>query len=479
MQDQKKIPNLDSVTTINEDGSRYIIHPSDVQGRFTLLRRITAVILLLIYILLPWIQVNGSPAVFLNLAERQFHIFGITLLATDLWVLFFIISGLAFSLFVLSSVVGRVWCGWYCPYTIFLEHVYRRVERWIEGEAQTRKKLDLMPWNQEKILKRGFKWFCYIVISLLLAHIFLAYFISMPELWDHMTTNPKEHLGEFSFVIIFTLVFTFMFGWFREQFCIIMCPYGRFQSALTDDDTITVTYDNVRGEPRGKKRKDQDDAVLGDCIDCRRCVSVCPTGIDIRNGIQLECVACSSCIDACNDIMVKLDRPKGLIRYDSRNGVDTGVRKILRPRTYLYGVFILLGAAVMVFTLVKKARPFHAEISRMTGTNYTSNDDGVRNVFTFKITNKRKQDGVYEVRGVGSDEIKFSELEKIIVPELETKTFTMTASTTKNDYAGGKDIEFIVTASDGSEIILPAKFSGPNQYMYKLKDKSEEIKSNE
>jgi cytochrome c oxidase accessory protein FixG len=474
MSSQKKIPNLDSVTTINDDGSRFVIHPSDVSGRFTTLRRITAVILLLIYILLPWITINGYPAVFLNLAERQFHLFGITLLATDLWVLFFIIAGMAFSLFVLSSVVGRVWCGWYCPYTIFLEHVYRRVERWIEGDAQKRKKLDSMPWNAKKILKRGFTWFCYVIISLLLAHIFLAYFISMPELWKHMTTSPKEHMGEFIFVGLFTAVFAFMFGSFREQFCIIMCPYGRFQSALTDDDTITVTYDNVRGEPRGRKRKEQEDAVVGDCVDCRRCVSVCPTGIDIRNGIQLECVACSSCIDACNDIMVKLDRPKGLIRYDSRNGVDTGKRKVLRPRTFLYGLFVILGIAVMAFTLYKKARPFHAEISRMTGTNYISTDDGVRNIFTFAITNKRKEDGVYEVKGIGSAEIKFSDLDSITVSELETKTFTMTVATTKQDYDGGKDIQFVVTASDGSEIILPAKFSGPNQYMYKLDKKKEE-----
>lgn len=467
MSDQKKIPNLDSVTTINEDGSRFIIHPSDVKGRFTTLRRITAVILLVIYIALPWIKIGKYPAVFLNLAERQFHLFGITLLATDLWVLFFIISGLAFSLFVLSSVVGRVWCGWYCPYTIFLEHVYRRVERWIEGDAQKRKKLDNMSWNTEKILKRGFKWFSYVIISLILAHVFLAYFISMPELWEHMRSNPSGHLGEFSFVLIFALIFTFVFGWFREQFCIIMCPYGRFQSALTDDDTITVTYDNVRGEPRGKKRKDQAGEVVGDCIDCHRCVSVCPTGIDIRNGIQLECVACSSCIDACNDIMVKLDRPKGLIRYDSRNGVDTGKRTILRPRTYLYGLFILLGAAVMVFTLVKKARPFHVEVSRMTGTNYISNEDGVRNIFTFKLTNKRGEDVTYEVKGLGSEEIQFSDLESITVPELETKTFTMTAFTTKADYDGGKDIQFLVKSTDGSEILLKAKFSGPNQYMYK------------
>ena len=268
MDDQKKSPRLESLTTINEDGSKYIIHPSDVKGKFTTLRRITAVILLLIYVILPWIQINGSPAVFLNIAERRFHLFGITLFANDLWVLFFLISGMAFTLFVLSSVVGRVWCGWYCPYTVFLDHVYRRVERWIEGEAQKRKKLDRAPWTIGKIIKRGFKWSCYIFISLILANIFLAYFISIPELWEHMKTSPTKHLSEFYFVLAFTAVFTFTFGWFREQFCIIMCPYGRIQSALTDDNTMVIGYDEKRGEPRGKAS----DPDAGDCVSCSRCV---------------------------------------------------------------------------------------------------------------------------------------------------------------------------------------------------------------
>ncbi len=474
MSNKKKEPNLDSVTTINEDGSKLIIHPADVSGRFTTLRRITAVFLLIIYVVLPWIKINGYPAVFLNIADRQFHLFGITLFANDLWVLFFLISGMAFALFVLSSIVGRVWCGWYCPYTVFLDHVYRRVERLIEGDAPKRKKLDRAPWTAGKIVKRGTKWLSYVIISLILAHIFLAYFISFPELWQLMRAKPSLHLGEFYFILAFTAVFTFTFGWFREQFCIIMCPYGRFQSALTDDDTITVTYDNVRGEPRGKKRKDQIDTSIGDCVDCKRCVSVCPTGIDIRDGIQLECVACSACIDACNDIMVKLDRPKGLIRYDSRNGIDTGKRKILRARTYLYGVFILLGAAVLAFTLYKKARPFHAEVSRFTGASYISNDDGVRNIFTFHVTNKRRGDVTFTVSGSGSEEIQFSEVAPIVVSELKTKSFTMGVFTTKADYDGSKDIQFTVKSSDGSEMTLDATFSGPNKHMYK-RPKEEEV----
>ncbi|MGJ8654942.1 MAG: cytochrome c oxidase accessory protein CcoG [Akkermansiaceae bacterium] len=470
MSDKSKSPSLESVSTINDDGSKAIIHPADVSGKFTTLRRITAVILLVVYAVLPWIEINGSPAVFLNIAERRFHLFGITLFANDLWVLFFLISGMAFSLFVLSSVVGRVWCGWYCPYTVFLDHVYRRVERWIEGDAPKRKQLDKAPWSSGKIVKRGFKWFCYVIISLILAHIFLSYFISISELWEHMKTNPKEHLGEFYFVLAFTAVFTFTFGWFREQFCIIMCPYGRFQSALTDDDTITVTYDNVRGDPRGKKRKGVVDTSIGDCVDCKRCISVCPTGIDIRNGIQLECVACSACIDACNDIMVKLDRPKGLIRYDSRNGVDTGKRKIFRARTYLYGVFVLLGAAVLGFTLYKKARPFHAEVSRFTGASYISNEDGVRNLFEFHITNKRKQDMTFSVKGQGAAEIQFSEMEPITITELDTRSFTMGVFTNKADYDGSKNIQFTITSSDGSDMILNAKFSGPNKFMYKQEE---------
>lgn len=469
MQKHQRQPNLDTVTTINEDGSRYMIHPADNKGKFTLYRRITAYVLIAIYVITPWIQIDGFPAVFLDIKSRKFHLFGLTLLTNDLWLLLFLITGLAFTLFVLSAVVGRVWCGWYCPYTVFLEHVYRRIERLILGDAQKRRKLDQAPSSGRKLLLRAATWASYILISFLLAHVFLSYFISLPELWKHILSGPLDHMGEFGFILAFTGVFSFMFGWFREQFCIILCPYGRFQSALTDDDTVTVAYDYKRGEPRGKKRKKSDTSKepIGDCVDCRRCVNVCPTGIDIRNGIQLECVACSGCIDACDDIMTKLGRPKGLIRYDSLNGIETGKKKIFRPRLLLYALFLLLGASVFSLALYSKAKPFHASVLRMPGSNYTSAADGVRNMFNITITNKRHKPQSYTIDLIGSDEIHISQTEEITIGPLEKISTTVRVFIEREDYTGAKDIKFSIKSKDGSEVIRDARFTGPNQHLYK------------
>ncbi|MDA8909131.1 4Fe-4S binding protein, partial [bacterium] len=277
-------PNLTSLTSINRDGSRNFLHPADVKGRFTLWRRVFGGLLLAIYVLLPWIPIGGYPAVFLDIAERRFHFFGLTFLAEDLWIGFFLFSGLGFSLFYVTALFGRLWCGWACPYTVFLEHLYRRVERWIDGDAVKRRKLDAAPWTKSKVVKRVLKHGIYILISLILAHIFISYFVSLPRLYEYMQQSPVNNAKVFGIMMFLTVCLYGSFSWFREQFCIIMCPYGRIQSALTDDDTIIIGYDEKRGEPRGK-RSDPD---TGSCIACNRCVQVCPTGIDIRNGLQLE-----------------------------------------------------------------------------------------------------------------------------------------------------------------------------------------------
>ncbi len=322
-------PNLDSVTTINDDGSRYFLHPADVTGRWVLARRLIGALLIAIYVLLPWIPINGNPAVFLDVEHRMFHLFGLTLVPQDLWVMFFAISGLGFALFFVTSLLGRIWCGWACPYTVFLDHVYRRIERWIEGDAPARRALDNAPWTPAKIFKRIVKHLLFAAISACIAHVFLSYFVSWRRLYGFMHEGPLQHATAFGIIAFLTLVLWFCFGYFREQFCIIMCPYGRLQGALTDDDTINVGYDEIRGEPRGTKGKTE-----GDCIDCRRCVQVCPTGIDIRNGLQLECIGCTACIDACDDVMTKIGRPRGLIRYDSFNGFAGKTHRFLRPRVY-------------------------------------------------------------------------------------------------------------------------------------------------
>ena len=370
-----KQPNLVSVTTINQDGSRYFLHPADVAGRWALARKLVALVLIAIYVLLPWIPVGGHPAVFLDIEMRTFHLFGLSLPPQDLWVLFFFITGFGFTLFFVTSLLGRIWCGWACPYTVFLDHIYRRIERWIEGDAPARRALDKAPWGPEKIIKRVVKHALFALIAAVIAHVFISYFVSLRRLYAFMHEGPLEHATAFGIVTFLTLVLWFCFGYFREQFCIIMCPYGRLQSALTDDDTINIGYDALRGEPRGPKGKTD-----GACVDCHRCIQVCPTGIDIRNGLQLECLGCTACIDACDDIMVKVGRPKGLIRYDSFNGFAGKGHRWLRPRVYAYLLFSLLGVTALVTVAWIKVRPFHVTITSGGNSAYVMDATTLRNV---------------------------------------------------------------------------------------------------
>ena len=386
-------PNLDSVTTINTDGSRYFLHPADVRGKWVRWRRLVGLALIAIYIALPWIPINGNPAVFLDVEYRMFHLFGLTLVPQDLWVMFFAITGMGFALFFGTALLGRIWCGWACPYTVFLEHVYRRIERLIEGDATARRALERAPWGPMKILKWILKHANYAVISALIAHVFLSYFISLPRLYIFMQDGPLEHMTAFGVMASLTLVLWFCFGYFREQFCIIMCPYGRLQSVLTDDDTVNIGYDEKRGEPRGAKGKAE-----GDCIDCLRCVQVCPTGIDIRNGLQLECIGCTACVDACDEIMGKLDRPKGLIRYDSFNGFAGQARRFLRPRIYAYMALASLGLAAMLVVASLKARPYNATVSRVGGAGFYSDASAVRNIYKVRFINKRNQPATVTIR---------------------------------------------------------------------------------
>jgi len=376
-------PTIDSVTTIREDGSRFFLHPADVRGFFQRHRKWTGLLLISIYLALPWISIGGHPAVFLDIGGRRFHLFGYVLAFQDAWLLFFGITGLGFTLFFVTSLLGRLFCGWACPQTVFLEHVYRPIERLIEGDAFKRRKLDAAKWTTEKIVKRGTKQVCFVLVSAIISHLFLAYYVSLPELWAMMRAAPTEHWGAFLFVFVFTAINYFNFAWFREQLCIVICPYGRLQSALTDDDTMVIGYDEKRGEPRGKAS----DPNAGHCIDCNRCVQVCPTGIDIRHGLQLECIGCAACIDACDEIMTKLDRPKGLVRYDSLNGLAGKKTRWIRPRTIMYSILLMVGASVATYAF-STVRPASLSVTRMTGAPYIVSEDAVRNQFLVRVVNK-------------------------------------------------------------------------------------------
>ena len=406
-------PRRESVTTIRTDGSRPFLFPTDTRGRFTQARRFSAYALIAIYLLLPWIKINGFPAVFLDVAERRFHLFGVTFAAQDMWLLFFVITGLGFSLFFITSLLGRVWCGWACPQTVFLDHVYRRIEKWIDGDAVQRRALHAAPWTGRKIFKRVAKHAAFVLFSALITHLFLAYFVSLPEVWHMVQSAPAEHWGAFGFVVVATGLVYFNYAWFREQMCIVLCPYGRMQSALIDENTLVIGYDAGRGEPRGHLHKSEAGvqksagvgpgvltpdlrpptsgaAGAGDCVDCSKCVLACPAGIDIRQGLQMECIGCTACIDACDSVMSRLDRPRGLIRYDSQNGFQGKPTRWLRPRTILYFVLLAIGAGVATWAF-STVKPANAAITRMTGAPYIVDATTVRNQFLVRIVNKRSE----------------------------------------------------------------------------------------
>lgn len=457
-------PTLDSVTTINTDGSRPFIYPADVSGVFNIARKISAFLLIALYLSLPWIKIGGFPAVFLDVAQRRFHLFGWTFAAQDMWLTFFLISGLGFSLFFITALLGRIWCGWACPQTVFLDHVYRRIERWIEGNALQRRKLAEAPMSAEKITKLVIKHTLYIIVSLAITHLFLAYFVSLKELWSMMHEQPTEHWSAFVFVFIAAGILYFNFAWFREQLCIVICPYGRLQSAMIDDHSMIVGYDTRRGEPRGKLGT----TGAGDCVDCNRCVHVCPTGIDIRQGLQMECIGCTACIDACNEVMRRIQKPTGLIRYDSQAALAGGKTRWLRPRTMLYGLLLLVGIGVASWA-VSTLKPANASITRITGAPYIVTEDTVRNQFLVRLLNKRAEATDFVVRVDSPVAVTQTGFEApVTVGAIAEEVRPLVLRVPRADYTGA--FKFTITVTDVNEsftITREVEFLGPDARLLK------------
>lgn len=452
------VPTLDSVTTIGEDGSRCFIHPTTSRGFFTRWRSVVGVVLMAVYVLLPWIQVNGNPAVFLDVANRQFHFFGLTFVAQDLWLAFFLVTGLGFTLFYVTALLGRVWCGWACPQTVFLD-IARRVERLIEGEAPERRRLDRSPWTASKTFKRLVKHTIFAAFALTLAHVFLSYFVSLPQVYSMMRHSPGENWGAFLFVFAMSAALWFDIAWFREQFCIVLCPYGRLQSALVDNDSLVVGYDAKRGEPRGRKGT----SGAADCVDCRKCVQVCPTGIDIRQGLQMECIGCAACIDACNTVMTKLDRPQGLIRYDSMNGFAGKKTRWLRPRIFLYTALLLLGAAAMTAGL-STLKPATVSLIRMSGIPYVVENGTVRNQFLLRVLNKRNAPVKFRVEVADAPTgLKLSGLnDGVNVDPLGEQLRPVVVTVPREHWKGEQNLRFRVISEDGKTVIeKPLPLVGP------------------
>jgi cytochrome c oxidase accessory protein FixG len=381
----------DSVATIDESGRRRYVHPKKPKGKLYNLRTAFSIFYLVLFFTLPFIKVKGEPFFMINVLGRKFVLFGQIFGPQDFFI--FALGMLTFMVFVIlfTVVFGRVFCGWAGPQNIFMEMVFRKIEYWIEGDAVKQRQLRDMPWNAEKILKRAVKIIVFYALSFLIANFFMAYLIGMDKVKLYIHEGIAAHFGTFAALLLFSAVFFFVYYWFREQVCIVVCPYGRLQGVLLDKNSIVVAYDYVRGEPR-KKGKRENEEGLGDCIDCAACVRVCPTGIDIRNGTQLECVNCTACIDACDDIMESVHKPKGLIRYASENNIREGKKTRINARIIAYSVLLSLLISVLAFMLVTRD-DVDVTILRASGAMYQTLPDGrLGNVYNIKMANKTRNE---------------------------------------------------------------------------------------
>ncbi len=392
----------DTVSHVDAKGKRVFFHPKKPSGKLYKYRSWLTYLYVILFFTLPLLKVNGDPLFLFNVIERKFILFGVRFWPQDFFL--FVLAMLIFIVFIalFTSVYGRVFCGWICPQTIFMEMIFRKIEYAIDGDAPHQRALKKAPWNAEKIRKRVLKISLFLLFSILVANTFLAYIIGIDELKQIAFGPFREHVVGFVIMIIFSLVFFFIYYSFREQVCLVVCPYGRMQSVLLDKHSIVVAYDYVRGEPRAKFSK-KPEKPTGDCIDCFECVRVCPTGIDIRNGTQLECVNCTACIDACDMIMEKVNRPKGLIRYASEHSIQTGQKLKWTPRIIGYSMVLVALIGLESFLLFTRT-DVDVTINRARGQIFTRQVDGkVNNLYSLKIINKTKNDLNLEMKVDGAE----------------------------------------------------------------------------
>ena len=463
----------DSIGTIDEKGNRAWVFPKKPKGKLYEYRKLVSYFLLAFLVLSPFIKINGNQFLMFNILERRFNIFGFPFWPQDFHLL--VISMIIGVVFVILFTVGfgRIFCGWICPQTIFLEMVFRRIEYLIDGDRGKQMKLARQPWNSEKIKKRLLKWFIFLVISFLIANVFLAYLIGSDKLLKYVTGNPLDNLGTLFPLIIFTGVFYFVFAWFREQVCIIACPYGRLQGVLLDRKSIVVAYDHKRGEAENgrkkfRKKEDRKELGHGDCIDCMQCVNVCPTGIDIRNGTQLECVNCTACIDECDHIMESINLPKGLIRYASEDEIEKKEKFKFTPRLkgYTAVLFILLGVLSGMMML---RNDVEARILRLPGQLFEHKQgDVISNVFTYKLVNKTSEeiDEVnFKLRNYEGEVKLVSNSKNFIVPEQGLAEGTLFIEIDKSELIGDKN-KLMIDVYSGDNLIetTTVNFLGPRSY---------------
>lgn len=391
--------------TVGEDGKRRWIFPKRPKGNYYKWRWAVAMVLLTFLVAAPFIQYKGEPFMLFNVLERKFIIFGQVFWPQDFHLL--VLSFIAFIVFIIlfTVVYGRLFCGWACPQTIFMEFVFRQIEYLIEGDFHKQKKLARQHWNFEKIWKKSLKHFVFFGIAFLISNIFLAYIVGAERLGDLINEGPVVHFGTFAAIVIFSGFFYFIYAFFREQVCIIVCPYGRLQGVLLDEKSVVVAYDYKRGEPRANFNplEDRAQTTKGDCIDCLGCVTACPTGIDIRNGTQLECINCTACIDACNSIMDKVKLPRGLIRYDSEKGIAHGEHKLFNGRTKAYSAVLGI-LLVLISTLFILRTEVEVTILRLPGSLFQEyGPENYSNIYKIQLVNKTRSDMPIEMRLVSHE----------------------------------------------------------------------------
>lgn len=386
----------DSIATISKDGKRAWVFPTKPHGKYYDLRTYFTWFYLAVFFTLPFIRFNGEPLFLFNVYQKKFILFGAIFWPQD-----FFIFGLGMLIFIVfialfTVVFGRLFCGWACPQTIFMEMIFRKIEYWIEGDANHQKALKKAPWTGDKIKKRVLKFLVFYSISFVIANTLLSYLIGVDQVFA-ILGDIAGHTGSFIGIMIFTTVFFFVYWWFREQVCLIVCPYGRMQGVLLDQNSVVVAYDYVRGEDRHKFKKNEV-RTGGDCIDCNMCVKVCPTGIDIRNGTQLECVSCTACIDACDHMMESVGMEKGLIRYDSENGIKNKVKLAFTNRMKAYTAVLLVLIGIEA-TLLSTRSDYDATVLRAKGMLYQEQPNNqLSNLYTIKLVNKTRKDLPVELK---------------------------------------------------------------------------------